>query len=207
MFTTILFHVPLWLVPLLQLPTPTAECQLEVLTPVAQEDRALTEFATRVNHYVVLHRRLERPLPAEEMFDDWGEMWPAREALAEAIRDARPNAREGDIFSPGFAAVVSRRIDETLSRSNYNVATVLAAINDEVVPGGSRLKVNGRFRWEHVGAGMWPALLQVLPPLPRELEYRFVDRDLVLIDIHADLVVDILTDALPDPDHRSTNEQ
>jgi hypothetical protein len=49
---------------------------------------------------------------------------------------------------------------------------------------------------------MWPALLQVLPPLPRELEYRFVDRDLVLIDIHADLVVDILKEALPEPDDR-----
>ena len=44
---------------------------------------------------------------------------------------------------------------------------------------------------------MWPALRAVLPALPDELRYRFVDRDLVLLDVHADLVVDILRDALP----------
>lgn len=44
---------------------------------------------------------------------------------------------------------------------------------------------------------MWPTLLRALPALPAELEYRFAHRDLVLIDVHASLVVDILEDALP----------
>ena len=202
MFATILFHVPLLLTPLVQLPTPTAECRLEVLTPLALEERTLTEFNTRINEYVALHRRLEQSLPPEQMFDDWEEMLDARDDLADAIRDARPNARAGDIFSPGFRAVVTRRVEDTLAHAGYDLATVLAAINDEVRPGARRLKVNGRFPWQDVGAAMWPALLQRLPALPRELEYRFVDRDLVLIDLHADLVVDILKEALPEPDHR-----
>jgi hypothetical protein len=46
---------------------------------------------------------------------------------------------------------------------------------------------------------MWPTLLRVLPELPAELEYRFSDRDLVLIDGHANVVVDILENALPAP--------
>jgi hypothetical protein len=199
MLATILFHVPLLLTPLVQLPTPAADCRLEVLTPLAQEERTLTAFKARVDRYVALHRRLERSLPPEQMFDDWEEMSEARDDLADAIRDARPHARAGGIFSPGFRALVTRRVEETLARANYDLETVLAAINDEVVPGGPRLKVNGRFPWDHVGAAMWPALLQRLPPLPRELEYRFVDRDLVLIDVHADLVVDILKEALPQP--------
>lgn len=202
MFATILFHVPLLLAQLVQLPAPTAECQLEVLTPLAQEERALTEFNARINAYVALHRRLERYLPPEQMFDDWEEMSEARDALADAIRNARPNARPGNFFSPGFRAVVTRLVEDTLARADYDLETVLEAINDEVVPGAPPLKVNGRFPWEHVGAAMWPALLQVLPTLPHELEYRFVDRDLVLIDIHADLVVDILKEALPQPDRR-----
>jgi len=202
MFATILFHVPLLLAPLVQLPAPTAECQLEVLAPLTQEQRVLTEFNTRIDQYVALHRRLERSLPPEQMFDNWEEMSEARDALADAIRDARPNARPGDIFLPGFRDVVAKRVEETLARAGYDLATVLAAINDEVVPGGPRVKVNGRFPWEHVGAAMWPALLQVLPVLPPELEYRFVNRDLVLIDIHADLVVDILKQALPRPERR-----
>ena len=202
MFATILFRVPLLLAPLVQPPAPTVKCQLEVLVPLTMEERALTEFDARIDHYVALHRRLERSLPAEQTFDDWEEMSEARDDLADAIRQARPNARPGDIFSPGFREVVTRRVEETLARVNYDVGTVLGAINQEVVPGGPRIKVNGRFPWEHVGAAMWPALLQVLPALPPELEYRFVNRDLVLIDTHAGLVVDVLKEALPEPVRR-----
>jgi len=37
----------------------------------------------------------------------------------------------------------------------------------------------------------------VLPELPEELQFRFVERDLVLVDIDADLVIDVLPDAVP----------
>ena len=44
---------------------------------------------------------------------------------------------------------------------------------------------------------MWPGFLWTLPALPEELQYRFVGRDLILLDVHANLVVDILRDAIP----------
>jgi hypothetical protein len=44
---------------------------------------------------------------------------------------------------------------------------------------------------------MPPRLLAKLPVLPSGLQYRFVDRDLVLWDSQADLVVDIIPDAIP----------
>jgi hypothetical protein len=47
---------------------------------------------------------------------------------------------------------------------------------------------------------MWPSLLWRLPPLPPEVEYRFLANDLVLIDIRAGLVVDILRAVLPAAD-------
>ena len=40
-------------------------------------------------------------------------------------------------------------------------------------------------------------LLSVLPPLPAELEYRIVGPDLVLLDIDAQMVVDVLRNAVP----------
>jgi hypothetical protein len=42
----------------------------------------------------------------------------------------------------------------------------------------------------------WRALVWALPSLPEELEYRFAGRDLVLLDSEAQLVVDILRDAI-----------
>ena len=44
---------------------------------------------------------------------------------------------------------------------------------------------------------MPPDLLAVFPRLPSELDYRFVHRDLVLWDVRADLIVDVLRDAIP----------
>jgi hypothetical protein len=41
-----------------------------------------------------------------------------------------------------------------------------------------------------------PAVFRDLPPLPGELEYRVVGRDLVLLDVIANLVVDVLRDAI-----------
>jgi hypothetical protein len=199
MFATILFQVPLLLTPQVELPIRTLDCQLEVLTPIAREARTLAEFDARVDRYVALHRRLERSLPPEQMFDDWDEMGEAQDALADALRGARPQARPGDIFTPGFRDVVTTRVNDALARGHYDIALVLAAIDEDASPGAAPLKVNDRFPWHEVGAGMWPALLRALPPLPRELEYRFVKRTLVLIDLHADLVVDILEDALPVP--------
>ena len=41
-------------------------------------------------------------------------------------------------------------------------------------------------------------MLLTLPPLPACLHYRFVDRDLVLVDSVAQLIVDFLPAAVPD---------
>ena len=78
----------------------------------------------------------------------------------------------------------------------------VAFVNEERLPGVPKPRINEPFPWE-LGSAMWPSFLAVLPPLPDELQYRFADRDLVLVDIHSDLVVDILVNALPAPGDRS----
>jgi hypothetical protein len=45
--------------------------------------------------------------------------------------------------------------------------------------------------------GAIPVILEALPELPDEVEYRFFGRDLVLLDVEAGLVVDVLKQALP----------
>jgi hypothetical protein len=175
---------------------PPPDCELEVLTPQRLEERALSEFNEAVERYVLLHRRLERYLPPEQMFDDPEEMMEARDALADAIRDARPNARPGNIFTAGPAQLFREIIWNTLVEYEYEPDEVIGWLNEEPLPGATRPVVNGRYD-RGLGAWMWPALLHALPPLPRELEYRLVDADLVLIDVHANLVVDILENAMP----------
>jgi hypothetical protein len=40
-------------------------------------------------------------------------------------------------------------------------------------------------------------VLKALPPLPEELEYRFVGDALILLDAHAHIVVDFFANVLP----------
>ena len=54
----------------------------------------------------------------------------------------------------------------------------------------------GRMTWAHEGFSP-PALLLKLPELPQELAYRFVGRDLTLMDINARLIVDLIPNAIP----------
>ena len=210
MFTTALIHVPLLLVPLLNLPGPT-QCRLEVLASQAVEERTLADFDRRVTDYVALRRRLEPALPSNRLFDPEA-MDQATEALRAAIVEARPDARAGDIFTAGIGALLRARLEAAIVRHGYKPSDILGAINDGRMP-GIALEVNGTFPWM-VGPPVWPALVAALPPLPPALAYEFDDRTLVLIDIDTDLVVDVLADALPAggrkpfrrPDHQSLVE-
>lgn len=199
MVAAILIRVPLVLMPFAPLPPATADCQLEVLAPAEQDARALAQFNTAVDRYVVLHRRLERSLPPEQLFADFEDMFEAREVLAQALRDARPFVQRGNVFTPGVARLFRDRMDETIRRHAVDLHT---AIGDARGPWVVAPEVHESMPWQLPADAWptldrWPALLLTLPTLPAELEYRFADRSLVLLDVHANLVVDVLDDVLP----------
>jgi hypothetical protein len=180
---------------LMQVPTPLPECQPDRLAPPAVEERALERFAAAIDDYVALHHRLETPFP-EKLFDDAEEMFAVRDALRSALVRARRHAQQGNIFTPDVAVVITRALDRTIRELGYDPTEILADITADREPGVRDPEVNEPYPWS-IGSSMWPAFLRALPPLPPELEYRFAERDLVLIDIHANLVVDVLQDALP----------
>lgn len=194
MLTSIVLQVPLALFAAHTPPT----CQLEVLTPVALEERVIHDFNQRVDWYIRLHRRLERGLPPEHLFGDLEDMSPAVDALHQALIDARPNALPGTFFTPAVADLLAARLARAVTASGRTPADAWIAMNLGYPPGILEAQINGRppaGRYVRV----WTALLAVLPVLPEELEYRFVGWDLVLVDVHADLIIDILKDALPAP--------
>ena len=75
-------------------------------------------------------------------------------------------------------------------------AELKAVIMDEN-PGRLQLHVNARYP-ESVPVSTVPTqVLQTLPKLPEDLEYRFIGDRLVLHDIHADTIVDVIENAFP----------
>jgi hypothetical protein len=154
---------------------------------------ALEHFQKGVQAYVTLHRQVERLLPPPEIPTDARKIQQWSDLLALEIVAGRLAAREGDIIDPAAAALFRAHIRTTLG--DRGRATVLASSGswdgEEIAPA-----VNGRIHWP-CGSYMPASLIAVLPALPPELQYRFIGSDLVLVDIGAGLVVDVLREALP----------
>ena len=150
---------------------------------------ALIEFLVHVNDYVELRRGVAAGTGGEIFCSDPEELTRQAAQLAAAIRDARPLATEGTIFTPGVAVFLRARLAHAV-RAAAHVTTAGQA--DDLI-----LEVHAALPW---GAGRLPspALVEALPALPYEVEYRFVGRHLVLLDAQANLIVDVLREALPE---------
>ena len=117
------------------------------------------------------------------------------ESLADALQSKlRPMAKPGDIFG-GAADLIRMDVSRLFSGPERDLLTdALAEQNDEGKANPRPVTLN-----EHLGAPRVPPLLvEALPPLPKQLEYDFVGRTLLLRDVDADVVVDFLADVLPE---------
>jgi hypothetical protein len=154
----------------------------------------MLQFTNRVYDYVETHRRIAAAIE-QPLCSDAEELTRQADALAAAIRDARPRAKEGDIFTLAAGEVFRARIAAIVRRTGFDVAAFLERHSGE----GEELEVHvlGTLPWRTHVAVM--PIIRQLPELPPELEYRFVGRHLVLMDVGANIVVDVLRDALPLP--------
>ncbi len=116
-----------------------------------------------------------------------------QQQLAQAIRGARADAKQGDIFTPRVASVIRRFIARDLARRRPVDRRAFIVEQPDV-----HLRVNDFYPVATVPlATVPPRLLKQLPRLPDGLEYRFVGSTLILRDVDPILVVDLLPDAIP----------
>lgn len=163
------------------------------VTPAA-EAAALEQFNAAIAGYMSLRKKLHSEVPGPVKNSTSGELTDASDALAGAIRRARPGAEVGTIFNGAVSAVIKRRIADAVR--NQQLVAVLADIDDEATPGPSP-KVHLRLPVTAQMATMPPALLKVIPALPKELEYRIIGRYLILRDVDASLILDYIPQAVP----------
>jgi hypothetical protein len=126
------------------------------------------------------------------------------EAMRTAIRAVRPSAQPGDLFDAASAELLRNRIQDALVAADETTAEILHRQREPQTSAGTApLVPNAEFPWAQ-GSYLPPVLFEILPTLPPELQFRTVGRDLVLLDIDASMVVDVLVDALPpeEPDER-----
>ena len=162
------------------------------------ESPAVGAFTGATREYALLHRRLENTLPRLDVTANPETIQRGVDQLGAALRAARPDARPGDLFTDALAVELRIRIDDALVAHGFSPADVRAReAADGIDAAMAPLKVNGRFPWRFASA-TFPCVLDALPPLPPELQYRIIGNTLVLVDVHADLIVDLLPYALAD---------
>jgi hypothetical protein len=160
---------------------------------VARTD-ALRVFGQRMAAYSELHRRSAASVSPLRPTADVNEILQRQADLWGAIVMARPNARQGDIFDPAVASAFRGIIAEALA--GIDSAAMLRDLLEESDLVGYRPHVNTGY--PEGGTHEMPSvLLAALPALPEGIVYRLIDLNLVLWDMDADLIVDVLPDALP----------
>jgi hypothetical protein len=169
-------------------------CLLVLATGSASASVTAQDFEARLRDYVALHKKLEAELPKLPDKASPEEIDRNQRALATRIAAARAGAREGDVFTPAVEDLLKRTVREVLT--NPGGRNVRGSIEDENVP-LPKLVVNGRYPDKVPLATMPAQVLAALPPLEEDLEYRFIGRRLVLLDVHAHLIVDFTGEILP----------
>jgi len=157
--------------------------------------KAIAGFQEEINEYVELHRILEKtltPVPRDatpEMIDKF------QRDLGRLVQQARKNARAGDVFESDARPVLRKLLAGLFNGPDGKKLRMAVA---EENPGESvKLVVNGRYPDTIPLSSMPPQVLQTLPQLPAELEYRFIESTLILLDVHAHIIVDYMTGAVP----------
>jgi hypothetical protein len=158
------------------------------------QEQVLADFMERVKQFVALHQKVEATLPHMPKEATPKQIDERERALSALIQNARAGAKRGDIFTSGMSAFVKRVLARIFGGAEGK--QLRASIMDENVK-PITLKVNQRYPDEIPIATMPPEVLQALPKLPEELEYRFLSEQLILLDRHAHIIVDFIVDALP----------
>ncbi len=171
-------------------------CQRTSKQTVPEIDtEARRSFHERIEDYEKLHRHAERGLPHLKTEASSATILERQHTLAKNIQALRMQSREGDFFTPAITAYFSRQIAAAYEEGGDAIRATLELGG----PVSERdLQVNHQYP-EHKPYGvMPPTLLSRLPQLPEILEYRIINRDLLLRDVESNLVVDIARRIIPE---------
>ncbi len=160
-----------------------------------QDAAGFQEFSDRVRGYVKLQQDVESSIPGLKSTDLPEMIVAHQQALARLIREARPKAKAGDIFTDSAREAFRHAIRGVLEGPQADNARATIQQGDPLR--AMHLEVNGIYPDTVPYTTVPPTLLAKLPPLPDELAYRIVSRDLILVDVKSDLVVDLVHEILP----------
>jgi hypothetical protein len=161
-------------------------------TAVNAHGAAIKAFRDRLDAYVKLHSEVAGTVPPLKETSDPAKLHSREVALGKALQQARVGVKQGVIFGTDLGPFIRKLIrHDWRHRSPVDRTALMKEVPRDPV------HVNELYPTAVPLATFPPRLLREMPPLPDDLEYRFYGRHLIIRDIDANLVVDILPDAIP----------
>jgi hypothetical protein len=159
------------------------------------DQKVLSDFSKQAKDYI----SKEHALAADKMkpTSDVSKLEQQRKQLRDAMQQSRPNAKQGDFFTPEAANAFRRLLADVLKGPGS--AKVKSSLNHAEPGAPAGFRVNAEFPNQNGQPiqSVPPTVLKVLPALPKEMEYCIAGTTLALRDSSANMVVDFLPNALP----------
>ena len=153
----------------------------------------LVDFKKRIDQYMELHKDVEKGSAEQKETNDPARIRKAQVTLAERIRASRKDARPGDIFTPQIRSMFRRLMyPETKGAQGRETKAEIK----EDAPAAITWKVNANYPEGKPLPTMPSNLLANLPQLPDSLEYRVIEKHLILRDVDANIIVDYFPNAI-----------
>jgi hypothetical protein len=153
--------------------------------------RVLGDFKARVEKYEALRKKADDSAPPLKESSNPAKIKDAQQGLAERIGAARAGVKPGEIFTPEIAPVIKRLLRPEAKQHDTKEAM------KEDKPVVVSFKVNGPYPDKQPVATVPPNVLAALPQLPKDIEYRFIEKHLILRDARANLIIDYIPNAIP----------
>jgi hypothetical protein len=181
--------------PLPAMAQQTAAEQPDLLESLPVKDREMViAFRERVKDYAKLREAIEAKMPKLAKESTPEQIQAHKTEFEERVRAARAGAKPGELFTPDIAGFIRRTIKtEYKGAERTELRKTVLEAETKRVP----LRINYAYPESDEFVEMSPALLLKLPQLPKQLRYRFVNRNLLLVDRENGLIVDYMLDALP----------
>lgn len=169
---------------------------MPVIAIAQNQNKQLAEaFEQRVKDYVKLREKIEAKMPKLSKEAKAEEIETHKKQLQGSVRTARAGAKHGDIFTPDAATMIRGIIKEEFKGKDRVELRKAVLVDAEVkaVP----LRINYPYPEMKEQLEMPPTLLLKLPQLSKQIRYRFVGRNMLLVDRENGLIIDYMTDAIP----------
>jgi len=168
-----------------------AQAQSPLATPA--EARLIADFDTRVKAYYDLRDKVDGGAARQRQTKEPEKLEAQRKALAANIQKARATAKPGDIFTAEIQPLIKRLLKPAVKGTDGKENTNTLKEENPIV----ELKVNAPYPEKQPLSIVPPDVLLQLPKLPKDLEFRFIRKHLLLYDSRASLIVDFIYNAIP----------